>query len=118
MQPMIRISGRSSFLSRSFTIENTGTSDLSIGSITSDNSMFAVDPLTPPGPLRPAIPATFDLTFTPATPGSHSALITIGNNDSDENPYTFTVAGTGQTAVSGRIIWETASAASATPPLT
>ena len=95
-----------SSLTRSFTIENTGTGDLSIGSISSDNSMFAVGALTPPGPVAPGNSATFDLTFTPATPGSHSALITIGNNDSDENPYTFAVAGTGQTAVSGRIIWE------------
>ncbi|MEA3288519.1 MAG: choice-of-anchor D domain-containing protein [Candidatus Marinimicrobia bacterium] len=38
---------------------------------------------------------TFEVTFTPAARGIRQATISIQNNDSDENPYTFAVQGTG-----------------------
>ena len=38
---------------------------------------------------------TFVLTFTPAGNGTRTALLSIPNNDTDENPTTFLVQGTG-----------------------
>ncbi len=39
---------------------------------------------------------TFTVQYTPVDSGLDSAVITIVNNDSDENPYSFAVQGTGQ----------------------
>ena len=38
---------------------------------------------------------TFTVTFDPTTTGLKSATVTIGNDDSDENPYNFSIQGTG-----------------------
>jgi len=40
---------------------------------------------------------TFDITFNPSAAGVRTAIITIANNDSNENPYNFTIRGTGTT---------------------
>ena len=41
---------------------------------------------------------TFVITFDPGATGSRSATVSIANDDSDENPYTFAIAGTGTSA--------------------
>jgi len=41
---------------------------------------------------------TFTVTFTPSSTGAKTAQISIANNDSDENPYTVNLSGTGTTA--------------------
>jgi hypothetical protein len=41
---------------------------------------------------------SFIVQFTPSTEGEKSALLTIENNDSDENPYTINLTGTGTTS--------------------
>ncbi len=38
---------------------------------------------------------TFTITFDPGTVGLRTATISIANNDSDENPYNFSIQGTG-----------------------
>jgi uncharacterized repeat protein (TIGR01451 family) len=38
---------------------------------------------------------TFQITFDPSTAGSFQDTVSIANNDSDENPYTFVISGTG-----------------------
>jgi hypothetical protein len=47
--------------------------------------------------VRIEAPATtaFQVTFTPSGPGLRTASITFTNNDADENPFTFSVQGTG-----------------------
>ena len=81
-----------------FTIENNGTSPLLLTGgpnyVTSSDPQFAItaQPITPvaaPGTT------TFIMTFTPSALGLQSSTISIANNDADENPYTFTVNGTG-----------------------
>lgn len=37
---------------------------------------------------------TFVVTYNPLVNGTHTAIVSINNNDSNENPYTFTVSGT------------------------
>ena len=38
---------------------------------------------------------SFEVTFTPAALGTRQATVSIQNDDSDEDPYTFTIQGTG-----------------------
>ncbi|MBU3822833.1 choice-of-anchor D domain-containing protein [Flavobacteriaceae bacterium XHP0103] len=40
---------------------------------------------------------TFEITYNPLTDGTHTAVVSINNNDSNENPYTFTLTGTSYT---------------------
>ena len=47
---------------------------------------------------------TVQITFDPSAPGLRSATFSLVNNDSNENPFTFSIQGTGQApeiAVSG-----------------
>jgi len=41
---------------------------------------------------------SFDVTFDPSAVGLREAVISIDNNDPDENPYTFSIQGTGYEA--------------------
>jgi hypothetical protein len=78
-----------------FTILNTGNLDLLIsGAITSSDSQFSI---TQPSSLTiaPGASDTFTITFDPSAIGTHTSTIEIPNNDSDENPYNFTVSGEG-----------------------
>jgi hypothetical protein len=40
---------------------------------------------------------TFQVTFTPSATGLREATLSIANNDGDENPYNFSIQGTGAT---------------------
>jgi hypothetical protein len=78
-----------------FTIENNGTVDLNIVNATSsDPTQFIIADLTvftiPQGGST-----TFTITYSPVSVGNYIAIITLDNDDPDENPYTFTVSGDG-----------------------
>ena len=80
---------------RTFTIENTGGAALTISGVTlggADASEFSKT-----DPLLTTIPAngntTFTVTIDPSTEGIKTADISIASNDSDENPYQFSIAG-------------------------
>ncbi|MDY6968281.1 MAG: choice-of-anchor D domain-containing protein [Spirochaetota bacterium] len=80
-----------------FTIQNTGNAVLNITSVESDNpSEFSIVG-NPSSTISSGSSSTFSMTFTPSTssPPDRTANITIVNDDSDENPYNFTVSGTG-----------------------
>ena len=47
--------------------------------------------------MAPAGNTTFTITFTPTTVGAKSASVSIANDDLNENPYTFSLSGTGVT---------------------
>lgn len=77
---------------RTYTIENLGTATLNISSITSSNGIFTI--LTPPATTVAAgSSTTFTIQFAPTAAGTTTSLITVNNNDSSENPYTFIVQG-------------------------
>ncbi|MCU0417772.1 MAG: choice-of-anchor D domain-containing protein [Cytophagaceae bacterium] len=78
-----------------FTVENIGSAALTVGTITSSNAEFTVTPIVSSSIAGPTGASTFTITFTPASAGAKSTTISIANNDSDENPYTFTVTGLG-----------------------
>ena len=102
---------------RTFTISNTGAADLSlVGSPTvaisgTHAAEFTVTS-SPSTSISNSGSTTFQVTFVPASSGIREATISIANNDSDENPFTFDIqgeglspeiriSGNGQTIVSG-----------------
>jgi len=86
-----------------FSIDNTGSEDLVLTSlpIVTVQGSHAADFSVSQQPSSPAAPGgtvTFNVTFDPTGGGTRSAYLSIENNDSDENPYTFTIQGTGLTS--------------------
>lgn len=91
-----------------FTIYNTGDAVLNLtgnpivaieGTHASD---FAV--LTQPAGQVPADGfVSFTIAFTPQAAGLRQAVVSIANNDADENPYTFAIQGTGTVAMPSRV---------------
>ncbi len=83
---------------RTFTIKNTGTAILNLTGNPivdiSGDSEFSI--LTQPSGNSIASGGgdlTFVVRYAPTAVGNHSAIISIDNNDCDEDPYTFTVEG-------------------------
>ena len=87
--------------SNTFSINNTGVSYLNlIGnpliSITGEHAEdFSVVQLPDPSEIYPNDPVNFVVTFSPSDLGQRSAVITIENDDADENPFIFAVQGVG-----------------------
>jgi hypothetical protein len=82
---------------RTFTIQNIGTADLNVGTITisgTNAADFTVSVL-PATPVVASGSTTFEITFQPSALGVRTAAISIVNNDTNENPYNFNIQGTG-----------------------
>ncbi len=85
-------------LVRTYTIQNTGSANLTVNSISiggADAAMFAAGTLTPSSPIATGNSATFSVTFAPTSGGLKSATVNINSNDCDEAIYDFAVQGTG-----------------------
>ena len=82
---------------RTFNIQNTGTTNLNLGAITISGANAAdfILTLSPTSILIPGASTTFTVVFYPLAYGTRTATISIANNDSNENPYDFSVKGTG-----------------------
>lgn len=86
-----------------FTINNDGLLPLNLtGSapyvtITGANASDFTLTTTPTSSIIAGGNTTFNIAFDPSSNGLRSAIITIANNDSNENPYTFYVQGYGVT---------------------
>ncbi len=80
-------------LSQTFTIQNKGTTGLSISNISSSNALFEIG--SAPDSIEAGSSATFTVTFSPTEPGAQNATITINNNDCDEAVYDFAITGMG-----------------------
>ncbi|MCC6461685.1 MAG: choice-of-anchor D domain-containing protein, partial [Saprospiraceae bacterium] len=88
--------------SKVFTIENTGSFTLTL---TGTPPNYVVKGGSNPGDFTITQPATgtitgdnsttFTVVFTPGGLGARSCTLSIGNSDSNENPYTLTLNGTG-----------------------
>ncbi len=85
-----------------FTIQNTGTGALNLtggplvvigGTHSGDFTVTA----NPSSPIAASGNTTFTITFNPSATGLRTATVSIANDDSDENPYTFNIQGTGTT---------------------
>lgn len=84
-----------------FTIENTGYDNLILDGIPkveisgTDAADFAINQSSTTSPVIAGGSTTFTIIFTPSSTTLHTAEISISNNDTDENPYNFTITGTG-----------------------
>ena len=87
---------------RTFTIQNTGIQNLNLTgtgptyiAISGVNAADFTVTANPTTPIAASGSTTFSITFDPSALGVRTATITIANNDSDENPYDFSIQGTG-----------------------
>lgn len=94
-----------------FTIQNIGSTSLSVGAITISGthaSDFTVT-ASPSGSVASSGSTTFDITFNPSATGLRTASVSIANSDGDENPYDFSIQGTGTnltySSVSVSVTW-------------
>ncbi len=73
----------------------TGTPKVVISGTHASDFTVTVQPSSPIA--RNGGTTTFDVKFAPTASGTRSASISIANNDEDENPYNFSIQGTGNT---------------------
>ena len=93
-------------VAHTFTIVNTGSAILNLtgAPIVAIGGAHAADftVTAPPPPTTPVAAGggttTFQVTFDPSAVGVRTATVSIANDDSDENPYTFDIRGTGTAA--------------------
>ncbi|TDU80882.1 Calx-beta domain-containing protein [Prosthecobacter fusiformis] len=80
---------------KTFTIRNTGSGSLSLQTFTKGGAHpddFIISaPVT--NTVGVGLTTTFTVTYQPRDGGSRSATLSIGNNDSDENPFQITLTG-------------------------
>ena len=82
-------------ISKTYTIENSGTIDLEISDITLANSSeFSLNGVTLPLSINPNSSSTFEIAFSSSEIGEKTTLITVENNDIDESSFQFTVKAT------------------------
>ncbi len=90
-------------LNRTFTVHNTGSVDLnltgnprvSISGAQSGDFTLITNPLAT---VSANGITSFQVNFDPTAAGTRTATISIANNDGDENPYNFAIAGIGNTS--------------------
>ena len=88
-------------ITRTFIIKNTGLADLNlsggppaiaIGGTHAADFALTMDATTP---VSAGGQTTFTITFDPSAQGLRQATVSIDNNDGDENPFDFSIQGTG-----------------------
>ncbi|RFS18431.1 S-layer family protein [Emticicia sp. C21] len=99
-------SASSGSIVKTFTLSNTGTTLLNLTgtpkvAISGTNAADFTVTIQPVSPLAATIGTTdFQITFDPLAQGLRTANVSIANDDTDENPYTFAIQGTGSTPAS------------------
>ncbi|RMB63854.1 choice-of-anchor D domain-containing protein [Dokdonia sinensis] len=82
-------------VTHTFTIQNTGTLNLTTTTpIITGSANFTLD-TAPATTIGSSTSSSFTITYNPTALTTDSATVTIPNNDSDENPYTFSLRGSG-----------------------
>jgi hypothetical protein len=84
-------------IARTFTVQNTGTLNLTLSTPTLSGTNAADFSITanPVSPVAAGGSTTFQVTFNPSATGVRTATITINNNDADEAVYDYAIQGTG-----------------------
>jgi hypothetical protein len=90
---------------RTFTIENSGAGALTlsgtpkvvIGGTHSADFVVTTLPLSPVAASNGT--TTFQVTFDPSAAGTRNATVSIANNDSDENPFSFSIRATSECSI-------------------
>ena len=83
-----------------YRIYNTGNADLNLTgtprvTISGASEFTIAEYNQPASPVVPGNYVEFRIKFQPTAVGTRTATVSIANNDSDENPYTFTIQATG-----------------------
>jgi hypothetical protein len=88
--------GGGMMLSRGYIIKNEGTRNLILGpnAVTVSGDADFVVSVQPEATIAPGSSSAFWINFNTTTVGTHTASVSIVNNDSDENPYNFTIQAT------------------------
>lgn len=91
----VNIDGSTS--SSTFTIENLGSAALTFGAtpVTITGSSAYTVTSQPPASIAATSSATFTIEFDPSDISDANATVSIDNSDSDEDPYTFAITGSG-----------------------
>jgi len=82
---------QSTDITQTFAIENTGTSTLTISSITASGSDFSVSSTI--STVTAGTTTTFTITLSGATTGTFNSTISITSDDANVNPFTFDITG-------------------------
>lgn len=84
---------------RTYQIQSAGTASLSLVlstiEISGDHAADFAVISAPSGTVNPGGSSFFTVSFTPSELGARTAMISIPNNDNDENPFTFAISGVG-----------------------
>ena len=90
-----------SWRNKNYTIQNSGTINLTVGTITIGglNASEFVVTTAPAASVAAGGSTTFSITFTPTALGNRTANVSFVTNDPDENPFNFDIAGTGGTGL-------------------
>lgn len=87
-------------VSRTFTVQNTGAGALSLGAVQVTGAGAGAFTVVQPSAatLAPGEQANLEIRFGTNVPGTYDAVVSIPNNDSNENPYDFAIRGQGPPA--------------------
>lgn len=92
------ITGSIFFFPREFTLKNIGFDVLTLGNVSitgPDAADFVLEYPPLAGSLAPGSATVIGIRFSPQALGPRQATVSIVTNDADENPFTFTIQGTG-----------------------
>lgn len=78
---------------KTFTIQNTGTGTLTVGAFTFTGDFSLVT--SPAASVTAGGSTTFTVRFDPTAIGVRNGTVSFVNNDSNENPYNFSITGIG-----------------------
>ena len=81
-------------VSKAFTVNNVGTSDLVVQPVTVPAGFTVTSNLTAGSVISAGGSASFDVQLDATVVGSYSGTLSFANNDSDEDPFDFTISGT------------------------
>lgn len=84
---------------KEFTVENLGDATLTLGAVNVGGDFALYE--APPSSLAGGTSADFTLAFLPTEEGVRTSTVSFSNSDTNENPYTFAIAGTGEIANAG-----------------
>jgi hypothetical protein len=79
---------------KTFTVSNSGDADLTLVEPVSLPAGFSLVNTFGSTTVTPGNSTTFTVRLTAAAAGSYSGELSFGNNDSNENPFNFTISGT------------------------
>jgi hypothetical protein len=84
---------------REVVVSNTGTSNLTLDEPISVPEGFSVHQSFGTTTVAPGASTSFQLQFSPPSSGLFDGIVSFGNNDADDNPFTFTVTGLGSSVL-------------------